>query len=141
MSMADGFQEIWVMIDGERFRVRVEDINQRPVIAYVEDSRFEIEIEEESKRSEAADPHSHERDLPHSIPAGTSCEVTAPMPGDIIQIHVKNGQAVKVGDPLCVLDAMKMKNTIHAPSGGIISEIAIQEGQSVEFGALLFRLG
>lgn len=139
--MADGFQEIWVMIDGERFRVRVEDINQRPVIAYVEDSRFEIEIEEESKRSEAADPQSHEGDLPHSIPAGTSCEVTAPMPGDIIQIHVKNGQIVKVGDPLCVLDAMKMKNTIHAPSDGIIAEISIQEGQSIEFGALLFRLG
>jgi biotin carboxyl carrier protein len=139
--MGDGFQEIWVMIDGERFRVRVEDINQRPVIAYVEDSRFEIEIEEDSKGPEATDPHNAGTDSLHSILAGTSSQVTAPMPGDITQVHVKKGQAVKVGDPLCVLDAMKMKNTIHAPSNGVIREISVSEGQSVEYGSLLFKLG
>jgi biotin carboxyl carrier protein len=63
------------------------------------------------------------------------------MPGDIIQIHVKPGQVVRTGDPLCVLDAMKMKNTIHAPQDGEISEISISEGQSVEYGVPLFRLG
>jgi biotin carboxyl carrier protein len=139
--MGEGFQEIWVMVDGERFRVRVEDINQRPVIAYVEDSRFEIVIEEESKSPEAADPPSQEGVLHQSIPAGTSCQVTAPMPGDISHIHVLPGQAVKAGDPLCVLDAMKMKNTIHAPQDGVISEIRIREGQSVEHGVPLFTLG
>ncbi len=139
--MGEGFQEIWVMVDGERFRVRVEDINQRPVIAYVEDSRFEIEIEEESKSPESAEPSS-QKDVPlHSIPAGTSYQVTAPMPGDITQVHINPGQAVKAGDPLCVLDAMKMKNTIHAPQDGVIVEIMIDEGTSVEYGAPLFRLG
>jgi biotin carboxyl carrier protein len=139
--MGEGFQEIWVMVDGERFRVRVEDINQRPVIAYVEDSRFEIEIEEEVKSLDDPNPHSQEREPLQSIPAGTSCQVTAPMPGDITHIHVLPGQAVMAGDPLCVLDAMKMKNTIHAPQDGVIAEIRIREGQSVEHGVTLFTMG
>ena len=140
--MGEGAQEIWVTVNGERVLVEVEDLRQRPIVAYVEGSRFEIEIDEGA----AADPGSaDERDREvvqlHSIPAGTSCEVTAPMPGDIIQIHVKAGQSVKAGDPLCVLDAMKMKNTIHAPQDGVIAEVYISEGQSVEYGVPLFRLG
>ena len=139
--MVEGFQEIWVMIDGERFRVRVEDINKRPVVAYVEDSRFEVEIEAGPGESGIEDHQVQDNHPIHSIPAGTSCEVTAPMPGDIIKIHVNAGQVVKVGDPLCVLDAMKMKNTIHAPQDGVIAQISVSEGQSVEYGVPLFKLG
>ena len=62
-------------------------------------------------------------------------------PGDIVEIRVKNGQVVKTGDPLCVLDAMKMKNTIHAPQGGTIAEVCVSQGQSVEYGVVLFRFG
>lgn len=139
--MAQGKQGVWVTVNGERFLVVVEDLHQRPVIAHVEGSRFEVEIEADpvelggKQTGEAAEP------ALHSIPAGTSCEVTAPMPGDIIQVHVKAGQTVKAGDPLCVLDAMKMKNTIHAPQDGVVSEVAISAGQSVEYGTPLFRLG
>ena len=139
--MVDGAQEVWITVDGERFLVTVEDLSQRPVIAYVEGSRFEIEIEEGTGGSGKGDLKVQENPTIHSIPAGTSCEVTAPMPGDIIQIHVNAGQVVKVGDPLCVLDAMKMKNTIHAPQDGVIAQISVSEGQSVEYGMPLFKLG
>jgi biotin carboxyl carrier protein len=61
------------------------------------------------------------------------------MPGDIVKILVKAGQPVHPGDPLCVLDAMKMKNTIHAPQAGVIQELNVQEGQSVEYGVVLLR--
>ena len=139
--MVEGAQEVWVTVNGERFLVKVEDLDQRPVIAYVGGSRFEIEIGEGIDGSGKGDLRIQESPSSHSIPAGTSCEVTAPMPGDIIQIHVKAGQAVNAGDPLCVLDAMKMKNTIHAPQDGEIAQISVSEGQSVEHGVLLFMLG
>ena len=139
--MGAGTQEISVVVNGERFLVQVEDLHQRPVVAYVDGSRFEVDIEEGTAGSGEVDGRDLEGSARPPIPAGTSCEVTAPMPGDIIQIHVKTGQVVKAGDPLCVLDAMKMKNTIHAPQDGEISEISISEGQSVEYGVLLFRLG
>ena len=139
--MVEGAQEVWVTVDGERFLVKVEDLDQRPVVAYVDGRRFEVEIQDDVEGGEELEKKRQEAPVSGSIPAGASSQVAAPMPGDIIQIHVKAGQAVKAGDPLCVLDAMKMKNTIHAPRDGEIAEICINEGQSVEFGVPLFRLG
>jgi biotin carboxyl carrier protein len=132
--------KIWVVVNGERFQVEVEDLDQRPIIAFVEGSRFEIVLDQDLGEDDTTDQAQPERVL-HSIPAGTACDVTAPMPGDIVGIHVRQGQAVQPGDPLCILDAMKMKNTIHAPQGGTIAEVCITEGQSVEYGMILFRFG
>lgn len=139
--MGQGMQEVWVTVDGERFLVQVEDLHQRPVIAYVEGTRFEVDVECGMTEPGSTQDLEIRTETSHSVPAGTSCEVTAPMPGDIIQIHVQAGQVVKTGDPLCVLDAMKMKNTIHAPQDGTIAEVAVSEGQSVEYGVPLFKLG
>lgn len=139
--MSEGPQKIWVTVNGERFQVEVEDLNQRPVVAYVEGSRFEIDMDQDGPGSDTDPDELSPEGQVHSIPAGTACDVTAPMPGDIVGIHVKVGQVVKPGDPLCILDAMKMKNTIHAPQGGIIAEVCVAEGQSVEYGVILFRFG
>ena len=137
--MSAGPHKIWVTVNGERFLVEVDDLDQQPVIASVEGSRFEIMIEKDEAETE--DDLLEPQSATYSIPAGTACDVTAPMPGDIVEIRVKAGQVVKTGDPLCVLDAMKMKNTIHSPQGGTISEVCVSEGQSVEFGVVLFRFG
>ncbi len=141
--MSENAHKIWVKVRGERFLVEVSDLDQRPIIAVVEGSRFEVYPELETDQAAADDnpqetlfnPEKHT----HSIPAETICEVISPMPGDITRIHVSAGQSVQPGDPLCVLDAMKMKNTIHAPQAGVIEEIRVQEGQAVEHGVVLFR--
>ncbi len=134
-------QNVWVTVNGEKFLVEVEDLDQRPIVVNVEGSRFEIDLDQDEISYEADQNILIPEGLVHSIPAGTACDVTAPMPGDIVGIHVRAGQVVKPGDPLCVLDAMKMKNTIHAPQGGTIAEVCITEGQSVEYGVILFRFG
>ncbi|MFL7813245.1 MAG: biotin/lipoyl-containing protein [Anaerolineales bacterium] len=139
--MGQSHQEVRVTVDGESFLVKVEDLDQNPVIAYVDGVRFEVALEKAESPSGADDKLVEGKAAIQSVPAGTSCQVTAPMPGDIIQILVKPGQAVQTGEPLCVLDAMKMKNTIHAPQAGSIAEICVKEGQSVEFGTPLFGLG
>jgi pyruvate carboxylase len=59
-------------------------------------------------------------------------EILAPMPGLIIEVNVKKGQEVKQGDFICVLEAMKMENTIFSPRDGIIKFIAISNGQTVD---------
>jgi biotin carboxyl carrier protein len=139
--MSDSTQVVWVTVNGERFLVEVEDLNQRPIVAIVEGSRFEIDPEDLIQN--LMDPESSDNlqddSESNSVPAGAICEVTSPMPGDITQILVKVGQIVQAGDPLCVLDAMKMKNTIHAPQSGTIAEVCVQEGEPVEFGTHLFR--
>jgi len=141
--MSEDAHKIWVKVKGERFLVEVSDLDQRPIIAVVEGSRFEVypelESEDSNDQNDAQETIFHPEEHTHSIPAETVCEVISPMPGDITKIHVQAGQSVQPGDPLCVLDAMKMKNTIHAPQAGIIQEIKVQEGQAVEHGVVLFR--
>ena len=72
-------------------------------------------------------------------PAGAQT-VTAPMPGTILKVNVSNGQAVKKGDVLMILEAMKMENEIVAPEDGTVASININEGASVEAGAVLATL-
>lgn len=63
--------------------------------------------------------------------------VTAPMPGTILAVNVSNGAAVKKGDVLMVLEAMKMENEIVAPADGTVASVNVTKGSSVETGAVL----
>ena len=74
---------------------------------------------------------------PAAAPAGAGEQITAPMPGTILDVKVSAGQAVKSGDVLMILEAMKMENEIMAPHDGTITAVSVAKGSSVESGALL----
>ena len=69
---------------------------------------------------------------PAAVAAGTP--VTSPLPGNIFAIKVKEGDAVKSGDVLIVIEAMKMENEVCAPSDGVVKQIAVTKGQLVATG-------
>ena len=73
---------------------------------------------------------------PVAAPAGGET-VNSPMPGTILSVNVQNGAAVKKGDVLMILEAMKMENEIMSPCDGTIASINVNAGQSVETGAVL----
>ena len=62
------------------------------------------------------------------------------MPGTILSVKVKVGDAVKAGDTLCILEAMKMENEIVAPQDGTVATINVANGDSVEAGATIATL-
>ena len=70
---------------------------------------------------------------PKAAPQGSAGanKVTAPMPGTILNVKVSAGQAVKKGDVISVLEAMKMENDIPAPCDGVIASINVQKGANV----------
>ena len=71
------------------------------------------------------------------VVTGAGESVTAPMPGTILKVNVQNGQSVKEGDLLVVLEAMKMENEIYAPKSGTVSQVVVSKGASVNTGDAL----
>ena len=72
---------------------------------------------------------------------GAGEAVNAPMPGTILKVNVTQGQAVKEGEVLCVLEAMKMENDIIAPKSGTVTQVVTAKGASVSSGDPLVVIG
>jgi biotin carboxyl carrier protein len=71
---------------------------------------------------------------------GAAVTVRAPIPGRVVKVLVKGGDAVKAGQTLVVLEAMKMENELRAPRAGTVTEVRAAEGTAVEAGQELVQL-
>ena len=102
---------------------------------------FEVEIEEMTGAPAApAVAAAAPAPAAPAAPAGGE-KITAPMPGTILAVNVANGSAVKKGDVLMILEAMKMENEIMAPCDGAVTSVSVTKGASVESGTLLCTIG
>lgn len=99
---------------------------------------FEVEIEEMTGAPAA--PAVAPAPAAPAAPAGGE-KITAPMPGTILAVNVANGSAVKKGDVLMILEAMKMENEIMAPCDGAVTSVSVTKGAAVESGTLLCTIG
>lgn len=78
----------------------------------------------------AAAPAPEAAPAPQAVSA-SGTQIVAPMPGSIININVSAGQAVKAGDVLIILEAMKMENDITAPCDGVVKQVVTSKGATV----------
>ncbi len=77
--------------------------------------------------------------MPEKLEADTGKTLLCPMPGLVKAILVKAGQEVKVGEPLCMVEAMKMENVLRAERDGTISKIHAREGDSLAVDAVIME--
>lgn len=100
---------------------------------------YEVELEELTGAAPApvsAPAASAAAPAPAAAPAAGE-QITAPMPGTILAVNVSAGQAVKKGEVLMILEAMKMENEIMCPRDGVVASVHTSKGSAVESGALL----
>lgn len=125
-----------VKISDRSYEVEVEDIHARPIIAVVDGERFEVSPENGTARAVRDEAQSSRSVAPSRSPVGQSSagnidELTAPLPGTIIEIFVKAGEQIESGQVVLVIEAMKMKNSIRSTRAGKVAEILVSPGQTV----------
>ena len=134
-------KRVTVIVEGREYIVEVGDLGESPVKATVNNRTYQVEVPGESAPSAAPQPMpvatlapAEKKEAP-SVSGRTGTAISAPMPGNIIEVKVKAGDSIQPGDVVCVLEAMKMNNMIYADRAGVIASVEVVAGQAVEYGA------
>ena len=123
-----------VRVADKSYEVEIEDIYARPVIARVDGQVFEVNPENPTKpavQQQAKELKPIEFSQQPSTSTLTRNELTAPLPGTVVEIFVKAGEQIESGQVILVIEAMKMKNSIRATRAGKISEVLVRAGETV----------
>ena len=149
-------------INGKDYKVAIGEANGKMLSVNVNGADYEVELDQAPSaaaaqaqagdtsagafartglRSNAEAEVSTAAAKPAAVPAGAGKTVKSPLPGIIISIDVKEGQTVKRGQKVAVIEAMKMENDILAESDGTVTAIHASKGDSVLEGADIVTIG
>ncbi|HEX6176931.1 MAG TPA: biotin/lipoyl-containing protein [Thermoanaerobaculia bacterium] len=120
--------------------LRLADGTQFSLTHHREENTHEITLAATTVKIEVIDPLSLKRSR-REDEGGAAGAVKALMPGRVVRIMVQEGETVRKGTPLLILEAMKMENEIQAPCEGTVSRVLVSAGQTVEGGADLLHIG
>jgi oxaloacetate decarboxylase alpha subunit len=130
-----------ILVNGQPHTVEVKEITGTSATVLIDGRVEKLEVARRAAPVSAPTPGvaAAAASAPSSHPAAGE-RVTAPLPGKILSVAVKTGDRVRKGDELCVIEAMKMGNSIRAQRDGIVAEVLVAPNQSVAFGAPLLTL-
>ena len=142
-------QKLNFNINGKHYEATITEVEHNVAEVELNGKKYTIDVE----RSEAvAVPHiatpkaapvaaapAAAAPAPKKAAAGANA-IVAPLPGSVVSISVKAGDAVKAGQQLAVIEAMKMENEILAPADGTIKAVHVSAGQAVQQGDALIEL-
>jgi biotin carboxyl carrier protein len=131
----DSAGKIHILKNGKSYSAEIlsADFDARSIEIMVNGRRFSVHISDKYEKLL--------KDLGLTIGGNQKMNmVKAPMPGLVLQIMVKSGDEVKKGDPMIILEAMKMENMLKATGEGIVKSIKVSKGQPVEKGSILIEM-
>ena len=121
-----------IIRDGKSYQVEIIDRNdaEKTVRVKINNSVFTVSVK---------DPYDSllEQLGMSNMNAQQVNEVKAPMPGLVLSVKASPGQSISKGEPLLILEAMKMENVLKSPTNGVVKAIAVNEGEAVEKNQLL----
>ena len=142
-------------VNGIDYEVEIEEIEGTTAKVTVNGKSFEVELKQPVKAT--TKPTKPSKGAPVAAPAaapapaakpaaapaveGSGTKVTAPLPGTITEVKVAVGQAVKAGETVIILEAMKMQNNIEAEASGTVTSVLVGQGDTVMEGATLITIG
>lgn len=139
-------------IHGNQYEVEIQHIEDNIATVEVNGQIYEVEVDKSLQPVKT--PKLVRSQLVHSTDVTPSTAKTsspsdpkgggtikAPLPGVILNIHVKIGDSVKIGQKLITLEAMKMENNIDSDKDGVVKEIKVDKGNSVMEGDVLIVIG
>jgi len=132
-----------VKIEDNCFHIIHNQISYRAYVVDIEEGGKKVVIRINNQRYDVALQDKFDLLLEklgmNNANTGRVNSIKAPMPGLIIELKVKEGDAVKQNDPLIVLEAMKMENIIKSPGEGVVKAVRVKKGESVEKNQILIE--
>ncbi len=141
-------QKLNFNINGKHYEATITEVEHNVAEVELNGKKYTIDVE----RSEAvavphiatpvaapAAPAAAAAPAPKKVAAGANA-IVAPLPGSVVSINVKAGDAVKAGQQLAIIEAMKMENEILAPADGTVKAVHVSAGQAVQQGDALIEL-
>jgi len=128
--------EFSVISDNKSYNVEVVQLNHAEKKCTIKVNGNEYELEMKDKMDLLLQKMGMNKRAAH---AGGSLK--APMPGKVLRVDVKEGQTVKKGDSILILEAMKMENAIKAPGDGTVKSVRVKAGDAVEKGEVMVEMG
>ncbi|MCC6148138.1 MAG: acetyl-CoA carboxylase biotin carboxyl carrier protein subunit [Anaerolineaceae bacterium] len=138
-------------VNGKSYQVEIGDLTDSPIEVIVNGKKYSVEFDPgesafshvvpvASPATEISSPSKPPlKNAPSPATVNSGNDLHAPMPGTILDIAVKPGDKVTIGQTLCFLEAMKMKNALKSPRDAVIASVEVAEGQKVGFGEILIR--
>jgi biotin carboxyl carrier protein len=121
-----------LLIDGRPLTLTVEAVGRGRWALTPQGERWEMEVLDERAR--------HIRSLAGGAERRAAPGVLkAPMPGLVVRVQVQPGAQVAIGDPLVVLEAMKMENELKSPAAAVVKQVRVRPGEAVEKGQVLLE--
>lgn len=129
-------------LDTKEYAVAVDDAGQGAYRVSVDGRTYTVAWTREGTTPAAEQGPAPVSEAPRPVPAAAASDgtVAAPIPGVIVEVNVRPGDAVAAGQTVVVMEAMKMENNLPAPVSGIVREVRVQKGAEVATGDILLRI-
>ena len=139
-------------INGNTYAVEIGNVDDKNAEVFVNGTKYKVEVDQDipaTKTPKLVRPQAVPSTDAHPSVAKTSNpdapkgggNITSPLPGVVLDIFVKEGDSVKIGQKLIILEAMKMENNISSDKDGIVTSVKAKKGDSVMEGDTLIIIG